>query len=159
MALVAFSTGGVYRTDDGGASWRPRNVGVRAEFLPDKHPEFGQCVHKVAVDAGELRPDCDIDYLADALLAPLNTSLFRFQREQGTLDDDPQLVTDCRREGLVLFAKGAPAAAQQNDVSLRALADDDRCGGGTIGQAGDGFERWTPFEGRRYFGRQPDLRQ
>jgi hypothetical protein len=45
--LVAFSTGGVYRTDDGGASWRPRNHGVRAEFLPDKHPEFGQCVHKV----------------------------------------------------------------------------------------------------------------
>lgn len=45
--LVAFSTGGVYRTDDGGATWRPRNQGVRAEFLPDKHPEFGQCVHKV----------------------------------------------------------------------------------------------------------------
>jgi photosystem II stability/assembly factor-like uncharacterized protein len=44
---VAFSTGGFYRTDDGGKSWRPRNVGVRAEFLPDKHPEFGQCVHKV----------------------------------------------------------------------------------------------------------------
>jgi hypothetical protein len=45
--LVAMSTGGVYRTDDGGESWQPRNVGVRAEFLPDKHPEFGQCVHKV----------------------------------------------------------------------------------------------------------------
>ncbi len=45
--LVAFSTGGSYRTDDGGESWRPRNVGVRAEFMPDKHPEFGQCVHKV----------------------------------------------------------------------------------------------------------------
>jgi len=45
--LVAFSTGGVYRTDDGGATWSPRNRGVRAEFLPDKHPEFGQCVHKV----------------------------------------------------------------------------------------------------------------
>jgi photosystem II stability/assembly factor-like uncharacterized protein len=46
--LVAISTGGVYRTDDGGRSWRPRNRGVRAEFLPDEHPEFGQCVHKVA---------------------------------------------------------------------------------------------------------------
>ncbi len=46
--LVAFSTGGVYGTDDGGRSWAPRNTGVRAEFLPDKHPEFGQCVHKVA---------------------------------------------------------------------------------------------------------------
>lgn len=45
---VAFSTGGFYRTDDGGASWQPRNTGVRAEFLPDKHPEYGQCVHKVA---------------------------------------------------------------------------------------------------------------
>ncbi len=45
--LVAFSTGGVYATEDGGASWSPRNHGVRAEFLPDPHPEFGQCVHKV----------------------------------------------------------------------------------------------------------------
>jgi len=46
-ALVAFSTGGVYRTEDGGATWTPRNRGVRAEFLPEKHPEYGQCVHKV----------------------------------------------------------------------------------------------------------------
>jgi hypothetical protein len=45
--LVAMSTGGVYRTDDGGHSWRARNAGVRAEFMPDKYPEFGQCVHKV----------------------------------------------------------------------------------------------------------------
>jgi photosystem II stability/assembly factor-like uncharacterized protein len=44
---IAISTGGVYRTDDGGATWHARNHGVRAEFLPDKHPEFGQCVHKV----------------------------------------------------------------------------------------------------------------
>jgi photosystem II stability/assembly factor-like uncharacterized protein len=44
---VAISTAGFYRTDDGGQSWQARNHGVRAEFLPDKHPEFGQCVHKV----------------------------------------------------------------------------------------------------------------
>jgi hypothetical protein len=44
---IAISTGGVYRTDDGGRTWEARNRGVRAEFLPDKHPEFGQCVHKV----------------------------------------------------------------------------------------------------------------
>jgi photosystem II stability/assembly factor-like uncharacterized protein len=37
----------MYVTDDGGATWRPSNRGVRAEFLPDKYPEFGQCVHKV----------------------------------------------------------------------------------------------------------------
>ena len=45
--VVAMSTGGVYRTEDGGAHWQARNVGVRAEFRPDKYPEFGQCVHKV----------------------------------------------------------------------------------------------------------------
>lgn len=45
--LIAISAAGVYRTDDGGKSWRARNKGVRAEFLPNKHPEFGQCVHKV----------------------------------------------------------------------------------------------------------------
>ena len=44
---IAISTAGFYRTDDGGKTWRPRNSGVRAVFLPDKHPEFGQCVHKV----------------------------------------------------------------------------------------------------------------
>ena len=45
---VAISTAGVYRTDDGGAhAGGTAHRGVRAEFLPDKHPEFGQCVHKV----------------------------------------------------------------------------------------------------------------
>ena len=44
---IAVSTGGMYVTEDGGATWRPSNHGVRADFLPDKHPEFGQCVHKV----------------------------------------------------------------------------------------------------------------
>ncbi len=53
--LVAISTGGVYRSDDGGRSWATSHQGVRAQFLPDKHPEFGQCVHKVARDA--TRPD------------------------------------------------------------------------------------------------------
>jgi hypothetical protein len=44
---IAISTAGFYRTDDGGATWRARNKGVRAVFLPDQQPEFGQCVHKV----------------------------------------------------------------------------------------------------------------
>ncbi|MEW6583051.1 MAG: exo-alpha-sialidase [Actinomycetota bacterium] len=47
---VAISTGGVYRTDDGGDTWRARNAGIRAPFLPgDEPPEFGQCVHKMAL--------------------------------------------------------------------------------------------------------------
>ncbi|HMC29444.1 MAG TPA: exo-alpha-sialidase [Candidatus Angelobacter sp.] len=45
--VIAISTAGTYRTDDGGTTWQARNEGVRAEFLPDKYPEFGQCVHKI----------------------------------------------------------------------------------------------------------------
>jgi len=54
---VAISTGGVYQTNDGGASWAPRNEGIRADFLPEdqRYPEFGQCVHKVTRNAS--RPE------------------------------------------------------------------------------------------------------
>lgn len=51
----SLSAGGVYRTDDGGASWRPCNDGVRAEFLPDRYPRAGQCVHRVLLHPA--RPD------------------------------------------------------------------------------------------------------
>lgn len=48
--MVAMSTGGVYVTADGGASWAPSNRGVGAPFMPDPAPEYGQCVHKVVRD-------------------------------------------------------------------------------------------------------------
>ena len=48
---VAMSTGGVYVSDDGATDWTPRNNGIHVKFMPDPYPEFGQCVHKVAVDA------------------------------------------------------------------------------------------------------------
>lgn len=51
---VAVSTAGVFRSRDGGTSWAPSNQGVSAVFLPDPNPEFGQCVHKIAQDAGDL---------------------------------------------------------------------------------------------------------
>ncbi|GGO91048.1 WD40/YVTN/BNR-like repeat-containing protein [Wenjunlia tyrosinilytica] len=51
VVTVAVSTGGVFRSVDGGASWQPSNSGVKASFLPDPFPEFGQCVHKIAQDA------------------------------------------------------------------------------------------------------------
>src|SRR5262245_52224517 len=49
---VAVSTGGVYQSTDGGASWSPSNRGIRADFRPGPEPEFGQCVHKVAMHPG-----------------------------------------------------------------------------------------------------------
>jgi hypothetical protein len=46
---VAISSGGVYRTNDGGSTWTAQNQGIRAMTMPDRYPEFGQCVHKIAM--------------------------------------------------------------------------------------------------------------
>lgn len=45
--FIGISAVGVFRSDDAGLTWQPKNRGTRAEFMPDKYPEFGQCVHKV----------------------------------------------------------------------------------------------------------------
>jgi len=46
---IAISAVGVMRSDDGGQSWVFCNKGTRADFLPEKYPEFGQCVHRLIV--------------------------------------------------------------------------------------------------------------
>jgi photosystem II stability/assembly factor-like uncharacterized protein len=52
--LIAISAAGVYRSDDGGASWQASNRGIVPSFLPEgEELEFGQCVHKVARDAAD----------------------------------------------------------------------------------------------------------
>jgi photosystem II stability/assembly factor-like uncharacterized protein len=51
----SLSAGGVYRSDDAGATWTPTNAGVRADFLPRPYPETGQCVHKLRLHPA--RPD------------------------------------------------------------------------------------------------------
>ena len=46
---IAISTGGCYRSDDAGTTWSPFNRNVRADFHPERFPEYGQCVHKMAM--------------------------------------------------------------------------------------------------------------
>jgi hypothetical protein len=43
---IAVSAAGFYRTEDG-QKWEAANTGIKAPFLPEPTPEFGQCVHKV----------------------------------------------------------------------------------------------------------------
>jgi photosystem II stability/assembly factor-like uncharacterized protein len=44
---VSLSTGGCFETTDAGDTWHPLNEGVRADFLPDPHPPFGQDPHRM----------------------------------------------------------------------------------------------------------------
>ena len=52
---TAISAAGVFRTDDAGASWRPRNTGLSSESIPDPDADVGHCVHKLAMHPS--RPD------------------------------------------------------------------------------------------------------
>ncbi len=50
---IGISAVGVLRTEDGGKSWDFQNKHVRAGFLPDKYPVYGQCVHKLLRVGGD----------------------------------------------------------------------------------------------------------
>lgn len=50
--FVAVSAGGVYRSEDGGASWHASNRGVRAENIPGDDPEAGHNVHRLILHPG-----------------------------------------------------------------------------------------------------------
>jgi photosystem II stability/assembly factor-like uncharacterized protein len=113
---VAISTGGVYRSDDGGASWRPSNSGVRAEFLPEdmRYPEYGQCVHKIARDPTNL----------DTLYLQNHFGLYRS-------DDDGASWTD--------VANGVPS-----DFGFPMVAHADKTGTAYIIPLTADVKRWTP---------------
>jgi photosystem II stability/assembly factor-like uncharacterized protein len=53
--VIGISTGGVYRTEDGGETWTASNQKIVAPFLPEPLPEFGQCVHKISVDYSDTK--------------------------------------------------------------------------------------------------------
>ncbi len=53
--FIAISAAGVFRTDDGGATWTPKNRGLRSQYIPDPDAPVGHCVHRIAMHPA--RPD------------------------------------------------------------------------------------------------------
>lgn len=53
--FIAISAAGAFRTDDGGATWKPINRGLRSEYIPDPNADVGHCVHRIALHRE--RPD------------------------------------------------------------------------------------------------------
>lgn len=47
--FIAISSAGAFRTDDGGATWKPINRGLKSEYIPDPDAEVGHCVHRIAL--------------------------------------------------------------------------------------------------------------
>ncbi len=131
---VAISTGGVYQTTDGGASWTPRNQGIRADFLPEdqRYPEFGQCVHKVTRHPS--RPE--------RLFLQNHGGVYRSDDEGGSWtsigDDLPSdfgfaiVVHPHRPDTVYVFPLGAGDNRYPPDAQA------------TVWQSDDAGESWTP---------------
>jgi photosystem II stability/assembly factor-like uncharacterized protein len=113
---VAISTGGVYRSDDAGQSWRPSNTGIRADFMPEdrRYPEYGQCVHKVARDAVS----------ADTLFLQNHGGLYRSDDNGASWHD---------------IANGVPS-----DFGFPMVTHPRKAGTAYCIPNGDAFNRWTP---------------
>jgi photosystem II stability/assembly factor-like uncharacterized protein len=48
--FIAISAAGAFRSDDGGATWKAINRGLRSEgLLPEPEAEVGHCVHRIAL--------------------------------------------------------------------------------------------------------------
>ena len=45
----AISAAGAFRSDDGGATWRPINRGLKSTSIPQQEAEVGHCVHRIAM--------------------------------------------------------------------------------------------------------------
>ncbi len=46
--FIAISAAGAFRTDDGGATWKPINHGLHSLYIPNPTAEVGHCVHHIA---------------------------------------------------------------------------------------------------------------
>jgi len=47
--VIAISSAGAFRSDDGGATWKAINQGLRSAHIPDPRAEVGHCVHRIAM--------------------------------------------------------------------------------------------------------------
>ncbi|GGT59867.1 WD40/YVTN/BNR-like repeat-containing protein [Streptomyces purpureus] len=130
---VAVSAAGVFRSLDGGDSWAPSNKGVSAVFLPDPHPEFGQCVHKIAQDAGN----------ADRLYLQNHWGVYRSDDAGGSWTDIGEgLPSD--------FGFAVAAHPHRPDVAyvFPINADEDRVPAGRrcrVYRTGDAGRSWEPL--------------
>jgi hypothetical protein len=128
--IVGLSAAGAFRSTDDGATWTPFNQKVRADFLPNKFPEVGQCVHHL-------------------LAHPRNPNLLFQQNHCGIYRAkfDGRQWTDISR-GLPSrfgFALAVPAAESETLFTVPIEAPEFRCnlkGHLQVGRSRDGGKSW-----------------
>lgn len=105
---VGISAAGLFRSDDGGRHWSPKNKGVLAPYLPNQRPEVGQCVHKLTLDAANPRTIYRQDHGGIYVSHNRGDSFTRIGR---TLESDFGFVvgTSASTPGVAYFVPMGPA--------------------------------------------------
>lgn len=131
--FVGISCGGVFESTDDGASWAPRNRGLRADFLPDDTVEVGHDPHHVLAVPGH----------PDVLWQQNHCGVFR------SVDGGASWQETGRPEGVPHF--GFPVAVGEDPDTawvVPAQADDYRLvvgGALQVHRTRDGGTSWEPL--------------
>ena len=98
--VVAASAVAVFRTEDGGDTWRTMNAGMTAPWFPDKHPkEIGYCPHKLARDAED----------PSTLYQQHHWGVFRWDEEKARWTDVSRGLSSSFGFGLAAGTRGGSA--------------------------------------------------
>jgi photosystem II stability/assembly factor-like uncharacterized protein len=130
--LVAISCAGVFETSDAGQSWRPRNRGLRADFLPNPVVEVGHDPHLLVMAPSN----------PDVLWQQNHCGIFR-SHDGGANWNDVTQVSGPARFGFAIAVDSADAdtawvvPAQSDEV--RAAVDRALC----VCRTRDGGRTWT----------------
>lgn len=130
---VGISAAGCFRSDDDGGTWKPLNRGVRADFLPNKFPQVGQCVHRMAMDCRQ----------PEVLYQQNHCGVYRSDNGAETWEDISQGLPS--RFG---FAMVAHPHASRTIYVVPAAADEYRFapeGRFLVWRSSDGGETWEPL--------------
>jgi len=130
--LVAISAVGILKSADGGKSWEFRNKKLRADFLPNKYPEYGQCPHHL-------------------VRHPTKPDVIYQQNHCGIYRSDDNAETWVDISGGVSSRFGFPIAVDSNDPQMVFVAPEESGAarlpiGGRflVWVSGDAGKKWSP---------------
>ena len=127
--VVGISAVAVFRTEDGGDTWKPSNTGMSAQWFPDHKPrEIGYCPHKLSRDAED----------PSTIYQQHHWGVFRWEEGRGRWIDVSRGLPSSFGFGLATGSDGGSAFV----VPLKSDGDRTTLGGMAVYRTRNGGRAW-----------------